>query len=163
ALAHDPDAQLRFQVALSLGEWDDDRIVAPLADIAATGADDRWTRSAVASAVPRRSGLLIDRLLADHPRPAEALRTLLHDLAAVAAVAGAGREPAEIAATLAALNHLDGPDALPVQLVVLGGLADGTGRRGKQLGAVLSGLPEQFRSQAEWGAGLLRQAAATAA
>ena len=33
-LASDPDAQLRFQVALSLGEWDDDRIVKPLASIA---------------------------------------------------------------------------------------------------------------------------------
>jgi putative heme-binding domain-containing protein len=104
--------------------------------------------------------MLIDRLLMAHPRPPESLRTLLHSLAAVV---GARQDPAEVAAVLATLKRLDGPDALPVQLAVLGGLADGTGRRGKQFGTVLAGLPEPFRSQAEWGVGLLKQAAATAA
>ena len=42
-LAVDSDARLRFQVALSLGEWDDDRIVGPLVQIATAGADDHWT------------------------------------------------------------------------------------------------------------------------
>src|SRR5207253_1806899 len=55
-LAENGDAQLRFQVALSLGEWDDDRILGPLANIALRGADDRWTRLAVASSVPKRAG-----------------------------------------------------------------------------------------------------------
>src|SRR5204862_95743 len=59
ALADDRDARLRFQVALSLGEWEDDAVVGPLARIALAGAADHWTRLAVASAVPRRTGLLI--------------------------------------------------------------------------------------------------------
>ncbi|HEY1376390.1 MAG TPA: PVC-type heme-binding CxxCH protein, partial [Gemmataceae bacterium] len=80
-LAHDPDPQLRFQVALSLGLWDDDRVVGPLAEIAIAGADDHWTRTAVASAVPTRSGLLIDRLLSARPKPVAPLLALLHDLA----------------------------------------------------------------------------------
>ena len=47
------------------GCWDDDRIVAPLARIALrAGADDRWTRLAVASGVPGRAGDLIARLAA---------------------------------------------------------------------------------------------------
>ena len=53
ALADAADTRLRFQVALSLGEWDDDRILAPLAKIAQATAEDRWTRLAVA--VPCRA------------------------------------------------------------------------------------------------------------
>jgi putative membrane-bound dehydrogenase-like protein len=159
-LAHDPDAQLRFQVALSLGEWDDDRALAPLADIAAAGADDHWTRAAVASAVPRRSGLLIDRLLAVRPHPAEPLRTMLHGLAAVV---GARQDTAEIAGVLAALKRLDGADALHVQLTVLGGLADGTGRRGQQLAAVLAALPQARRPLVAWADTAFRHSALAAA
>ncbi len=54
ALAADADARVRYQAALSLGEWDDDRIVPALAKIATAGADDPWSRAAVATAVPRR-------------------------------------------------------------------------------------------------------------
>ncbi len=63
ALADDADARVRFQAALSLGEWNDDRIVPALATIAAADADNRWTRAAVASAVPRRAGALLTALL----------------------------------------------------------------------------------------------------
>src|SRR5262249_44246747 len=62
-LAQSGDARLRFQVALSLGEWDSDRILGPLAEIALRGADDRWTRLAVASSVPHRAGALATVLL----------------------------------------------------------------------------------------------------
>ena len=37
ALAGDADSQVRFQVALTLGEWDDDRIVPALAKIGLAG------------------------------------------------------------------------------------------------------------------------------
>ena len=46
-LAHDPDPQVRFQVALSLGETSDPRVVPALARIAAQQASDRWTRAAI--------------------------------------------------------------------------------------------------------------------
>src|SRR5207249_2636243 len=59
------DPRVRFQVALSLGEWDDPRIIAPLAKIAMAGAEDKWTRLAVASSL--RSG------------PEDLIKTLLHD------------------------------------------------------------------------------------
>jgi putative membrane-bound dehydrogenase-like protein len=159
-LAHDPDPQLRFQVALSLGFWDDDRIVGPLADIAGAGADDHWTRTAVASAVPRRAGMLIGRLLAELAKLGPGALALLHDLASVA---GGRQDAIEIAGVLTTLKRYGGPDAVPTQLVVLGGLADGTGLRGKQLAAVLSGLPEANRPLAIWAAGAFGQAATIAA
>src|SRR5262249_28093143 len=59
ALAADADAELRFQVALTLGEWDDDRTLEPLVAIGLRGADDPWTRLAVASSVPKRAGALL--------------------------------------------------------------------------------------------------------
>ena len=49
-------------MALSLGELDDIAIFEPLARIALAGADDDWTRLAVASAVPRQAGLLVAEL-----------------------------------------------------------------------------------------------------
>src|SRR5262249_12428492 len=69
-LASDADARVRFQAALSLGEWDSDRIVQPLADIALRGADDRWTRWVVASSANGRAGALVAALL----RPGDSLR-----------------------------------------------------------------------------------------
>src|SRR5262249_50058278 len=88
ARAGDPGRRVRFQVALSLGEWDDDGVVAPLARIALAGADDPLTRLAVASAVPRRTGRLIAALCRDRAVWAEAPTpgrlTLLEELAALA-------------------------------------------------------------------------------
>jgi putative membrane-bound dehydrogenase-like protein len=171
-LAHDPDSQVRFQVALSLGYWDDDRVVGPLAEIAVAGADDRWTRTAVASAVAKRSGLLIGRLLREGEAPAEpnakaarreprppGIVALLHDLASVV---GARQDIDEIAGVLTDLKRLAGPDAVPVQMTVIGGLADGTGRRGEQLASVLKRLPPDKQSLTVWAAGAFGQAIAAA-
>jgi putative membrane-bound dehydrogenase-like protein len=160
-LATDADEQVRFQAALSLGLWDDDRIVEPLATIAVAGADDHWTRTAVASAVPQRAGLLIDRLMTAQPKPsASSVLALAHELAAVV---GSRQDAAEIAGVLSVLKRLPGPEAAPIQFSILGGLADGTGRRGKQLGVVLAGLPEEFRTVAKWAAEAFGQAATIAA
>lgn len=159
-LAGDADAQVRFQTALSLGLWDDDGIIAPLATIATAGAEDHWTRTAVASAVPRRAGKLIDRLLREQPKPPGAMLAFLHDLAAVV---GSRQDQSETAGVLTTLKRLAGPEAVPVQLTILGGLADGTGRRGKQLAAVLAGLPAADKPLADWASGAFGQAAAIAA
>jgi putative membrane-bound dehydrogenase-like protein len=164
ALASDPDARLRFQVALSLGAWDDDHIVAPLARIALAGVDDRWTRLAVASSVPKRAGALIVALcrlrsgLTEQETPGRL--TLLQELAALV---GARRDPAEVAEVLAALSSLPGSDNVRWQLAGLTGLADGMGRRGTQLAVFLSSLPEAKKGLVEQATTLLTQAAAVAA
>src|SRR5262249_52281216 len=134
-LANSGDAALRFQVALSLGEWDDDRVLGPLAEIALRGAGDRWTRLAVASSVPKRAGALVGKLLAmkkglTQERSAGRL-TLLRELAALV---GARRDADEVAGLLLAVTDLSVRDADAWQLAALEGLAEGMGRRGAQLG-----------------------------
>jgi putative membrane-bound dehydrogenase-like protein len=159
ALAEDADARGRFQAALSLGEWDDDRIVPALAKIAVAGADDRWTRAAVASAVPRRAGALLATLL----RPGQGLTAqvtagrlaLVQELAALV---GARQEPKEVAAVLGTLQELSGSDSMRWQMAGLNGLADGMGRRGRQLSAFLRALPMEAQKAAESAEALLAQA-----
>jgi putative membrane-bound dehydrogenase-like protein len=164
ALAVDPDARLRFQVALSLGAWDDDRILSPLAQIALAGENDSWTRMAVASSVPKRAGALIGTLCRRRPRLTEQMTpgrlTLLRELAALV---GGRRDPAEVAEVLATLTSLPEPEKVRWQLAGLTGLADGMGRRGTQLVVFLSSLPETKKDLIEHATTLLTQAAAVAA
>jgi putative membrane-bound dehydrogenase-like protein len=143
AMADDPAAKVRFQVALSVGAWDDDRVIAPLVRIALTGADDSWTRLAVASAVPTRAGLLIAALVrpgAGAPPPATPpLLALVRDLSAVA---GARHDGAEVAAMLEVLQALEGTDAPRWQFAGLDGLVEGMARRETRLADVLAALPK---------------------
>jgi putative membrane-bound dehydrogenase-like protein len=163
ALAADADARLRFQVALSLGEWDDDQILAPLARIALAGADDRWTRLAVASSVPKRAGALMvtlgwmEKELADQPS-AGRLR-LLRELAELV---GGRQDRGEVADVLDALLKLLGKDKAAWQMATLEGLAEGMGRRGTQLSVFLASLPEAKKPLVEQTTALLRQAADSA-
>jgi putative membrane-bound dehydrogenase-like protein len=164
ALAGDPDGGVRFQVALSLGEWDDDRVLTPLARVALAEADDRWRRAAVASAVPRRAGALLKLVL--HP-PTELVKQPLPDRAALArelaALVGARQDGDEVAMALDAALALDAPGDLPLKMGVLNGLAEGMGRRGAQLGRFLAALPAARRSVAERADVFLKQAAHLAA
>jgi putative membrane-bound dehydrogenase-like protein len=158
-LAVDADAQVRFQAALSLGEWDDERVVPALAKIAVASAEDRWTRAAVASAVPRRAGALLgvllnkDMGLTDKETPGRL--ALVQELAALD---GARQEPGEVAAVLAALRTLAGQDGMRWQVAGLTGLADGMGRRGGQLSAFLHALSAEHRQDAEAAEELFAQA-----
>jgi putative membrane-bound dehydrogenase-like protein len=148
-LAGDGDARLRFQVALSLGEWDDDRILPALARIAVANADDPWSRLAVGSSVPRRAEALIALLL----RPGQQLLPkttpdMLRLVEEVATLVGGRRDPGEVADTLEAALRLSGKDAGGWQMAVRKGLAEGMQRRGVQLAAFLRELPAGRRELA---------------
>jgi putative membrane-bound dehydrogenase-like protein len=159
ALAADADARVRYQAALSLGEWDDDRIMPALAKIAAADADDHWTRAAVASAVPRRAGLLLMILM--KPEMELTAKTTLGRLALVqelAAMVGSRLEASEVAMLLSALRTLSGKDGVRWQVAALNGLADGMGRRGRQLTTFLRDLPAEHRQAADAAEDLLIQA-----
>lgn len=146
ALAKDRDPQVRFQVALSLGAWDDEKMLAPLSAIALAGADDRWTRLAVASSVyrPGHAGKLLASLLATENSAASRL-VLLQELAALV---GARQDGKEVAGVLAPLFESSRQDALSRQMAVIGGLVEGMGRRGTQFSVFLksqSGATELTR------------------
>lgn len=70
ALADDPDPMVRFQAALSVGEWEHGPVAAVLARIARRDLDDPWTRAAVLSSAQGRGADLLALLIADPPFPA---------------------------------------------------------------------------------------------
>lgn len=133
-LAEDTDPRVRFQTALSLSAWDSDQKLDALAKIP---VPDRWTRLAVACAVPTLSGALIERV----QDPA-----LLRDLAGVA---GGRRDKGEIERLLA---HLKDRDAT-ASIAVLSGLAEGLGRRGGRLADYGAELPPAILAAASEGDG----------
>ncbi len=161
AMDADPDDRVRFQVALSLGAWSDDRVLAPLATIALAGADDRWTRVAVGTAVPTRAGALVRTLLGpDHQladRIAPGRVALLEELMNLV---GARRDPEEVASVIEALWSLQGDDAARWRIAGLVGLTDGLGRRGAKLDSVLTAIGDDLADRVR---SLLAQAAEVAA
>jgi putative membrane-bound dehydrogenase-like protein len=149
-LAGDADARLRFQVALSLGEWDDDHILPPLAKIAVANADDPWSRLAVASSVPKRAGALLVALFQpDSGLTKQMTADRLQLVQDLAGLVGGRQDPDEVAATLEAILALTGKDAASWQMAVRKGLAEGMLRRGVQLSAFVEKLPEERRALLE--------------
>lgn len=118
-LAGDPDAAVRFQTALSLGQLESPRIVSALARIAAADADDPWTRVAIASSLPAHSGALVGKLLGTDAFFGEVTPGRLALLKELSEVVGGRRDPAEVAATCRALVLADHPHTPRWQAAVL--------------------------------------------
>ncbi len=158
-MAGDADARVRFQAALTLGGLDGARAVAALARIALAGADDHWTRLAVASSVPQRAGKLIARILPDAGKGvAKDAADRLALLQEYAPLVGARRDPAEVAQVLDLLHELKVEDRGRWQTTGLNGLAEGMGRRGTRLADFLARLPAAHRATAARTVELLKQA-----
>lgn len=64
ALADDPVLTVRYQTALSLGEWPDPAAGEALGRIAARDAADRWVRAAVLSSAVPHAGTVLEAVLA---------------------------------------------------------------------------------------------------
>ena len=139
AMAGDAYPRVRCQISLTLGAWDSSRIVAPLAEIALAGADDSWTRLAVASALlspadeenhkpPISRALPVLQAIVQAPQfrklPAAQQSPLLQEFAALTAAEPVGLQ-------LAALAQELGDDRL--QLALLNGFADGLARKSARL------------------------------
>jgi putative heme-binding domain-containing protein len=107
ALQHDPDARVRFQLALTLGRVEGQRALETLAALATGGgASDRWFRIAILSAAADRPFQLFERLSArDRGWQEPAFLTQL------AALVGAKHDSREMAALVSALPRLDHPAA----------------------------------------------------
>ncbi len=63
-LAHDPDELVRFQLALSLGEWNDPRAGKVLGEIAKEDISNSWIRAAVLSSAVNQPGEILASVLA---------------------------------------------------------------------------------------------------
>lgn len=104
-LAHDPDFTVRYQVALSLGEWKNPRTATALAEVAKTAMADKLMRGAVISSSLGQS-LEVLSALNQPPAPAaadaEARNELLGQL--VATAAAPATKPEEFSRVLKALG-----------------------------------------------------------
>jgi putative membrane-bound dehydrogenase-like protein len=129
---NDRHPKVRLQLAFTLGDSKDARVMPALARLAETDGKDRWVQAAILSAVPRRSEQLAALLVRSGGDNAGAL---LHPLAAVA---GARNHAQEVAGLLCLIADLQGERAAPIQTTILTGLAEGLGRNQskKRLSAV---------------------------
>ena len=62
-LSKDPEYTVRYQLALSLGEWNDPKAASTLAEMAAATVNDSWFRAAVVSSSKQFSQSILDKLL----------------------------------------------------------------------------------------------------
>ncbi len=86
-LATDPEVRVRYQVALTLGEWDDPRAGQALGSMAIADATDPWVRAAVFSSAVRRSGDILPAVLDTDLDPARRSLVLGPLIATAAATA----------------------------------------------------------------------------
>lgn len=142
------DARLRFQAALSLGELKESPLkLKALRQIALTGADDVWTRRAVATAVPDDAAPLLSAILADVRQSTEPTAGAVALIEELAELVGSRRQPTEIAAVLSSLGRKSDP-SFRLELALVKGLGQGLSRRGQRLQTILPQLPPESRELA---------------
>lgn len=137
-MAYDADPRVRCQVALTLGDWDSQRVEEPLAHIALAGADDVWTRLAVAASLMSPEDAENNKMSMSRALPvlqailrAPDFRTLktehklplIQEFAALTAAEPVGPQMAALAQELG--------DAR-LQLALCNGFADGLSRKGNR-------------------------------
>ncbi|MGI8965071.1 MAG: neutral/alkaline non-lysosomal ceramidase N-terminal domain-containing protein, partial [Limisphaerales bacterium] len=66
-LKNDPDVRIRFQLALSLGEWNDPRAGKVLSELAKNDLDNPWIRAAVLSSASQFPGEILQSILTLSP------------------------------------------------------------------------------------------------
>jgi putative membrane-bound dehydrogenase-like protein len=128
--AHDPQFVVRYQLALSLGEWNDPRAAQALAEIARSDFDSQWLRAAVLSSAASRPLDILNTILASGGSGA-GRSTLLSQLLATAA---AQANTVEHFAPLLAI--VTSSDTQPWQVAGLSQLLDALDRRKLKLANV---------------------------
>jgi putative heme-binding domain-containing protein len=124
-LVGDADAGVRYQVALSLGQIDDDRVAGALSRIAAAAPSDVWTRAAVLSASVHRPARVLAEIAAwpaDRPGRAELL-------AALAALIASVGEPTDVSAAVLAVAPMSSDLAAGWKFSATASLLDALDRR----------------------------------
>ncbi|MCA9068483.1 MAG: hypothetical protein KDA84_06150, partial [Planctomycetaceae bacterium] len=131
--ANHPDDRFRFQLALSLGEAQDDRVVRVLAYTALRAPEDQWIRTAVLSSVGEHSGVLLGAVLnlLKQP-PSDTLPKVSALLRDVAGVVGSQNQSQETRRVLEELARHHANQSVIVEPVLIG-LGEGLVRRRNSL------------------------------
>ncbi len=130
AMVDDPDAKVRLQLALSLGESRDRRpalpgkVVRALGQIAARYADQRWMQAAVLSSVPEAAGGLLCTMIRQEADLGKS-RSLI---APLASIVGARHDNEELGNVLAAIAETKSQGRVSLQIASLEGLIEGLNR-----------------------------------
>ncbi|MDG3006830.1 PVC-type heme-binding CxxCH protein [Paludisphaera mucosa] len=131
-LADDPEARVRFQAAIVLGDSDAPAAVSALAKIAARDADDEWARLAVLSGLRDTAPLFLSAILDAHPGwLAEPTAGQAYLLSATAAILGARAKPEELQAFATRLAAAPDEAGIAGRVALLLGLSDGLARAGR--------------------------------
>ena len=105
-MTKDPDARVEFQLALSLGEFQDPRSLPALAEIIGSHEEDHWFRLAVLSSASNRAAEMFETMVGRHQDfgTGEVLDQL-------ASLIGIKHDPNEVARFLSGLGHAKTPEA----------------------------------------------------
>jgi putative membrane-bound dehydrogenase-like protein len=148
-LVNDPDPRVRFGTALALGEWEENKSVPFLGAIALRSADDRWTRLAIASALPNEAEQFLGMMTQlwkhrdpENDRPFATPQGLLALVREISALVGARQDAWKIARELHSLHEMHDAGAARFQRAALDGLLDGLARRGATLAETLKPYPD---------------------
>ncbi|HYM13589.1 MAG TPA: PVC-type heme-binding CxxCH protein [Bryobacterales bacterium] len=105
AMAKDPEPRVQFQLAFTLGNMKDPRVLPELADIATAHGDDHWFRTAILSAPPDNAFPLFATL---RSRPKKWVNAdFLSELAAIIGAKHDSSELTQVLSTLAGLREAD--------------------------------------------------------
>ncbi|MCA9159716.1 MAG: c-type cytochrome, partial [Planctomycetales bacterium] len=128
--AADDDKRVRFQVAFTLGEVDEERATEALATIAVRDADDPLMRTAIMSSASRSDAAMLKLLLLD--RPFTESKHGLETISQLAVMVGSSGDLSRADELLLAVSN----QTQPVQVAMVRSLATGLRRANQDLAAL---------------------------
>jgi putative membrane-bound dehydrogenase-like protein len=138
SLTNDPELVVRYQLALTLGEWNDKRVGPALGKLLVRDINDQWMRAAVLSSATRAPGEIL-RAVFETPASAPHRSGLISELIATAVGEGSGQSLEQLITTVTPsdADHLE-----PWQLGALSSLIDGLARKDLTLAQAANNKPE---------------------
>lgn len=137
-MTNDSDARVLLQLALTLGEVQDDRKVGPLVTLANANYRDHWNALALLSNVGASAWPFLQRLLADPSWLNDADKQQTDFLEKVAIIVGAAGDQS-VRRALKWLADSTRERSVQIELALMAGLGDGILRSGKRLFEVIEG------------------------
>jgi putative membrane-bound dehydrogenase-like protein len=138
-LADDPSERVRFQLALSLGEWNSESRLDALTKLALRDFDGRWMSLAMLTSVGTNAGPFLRKLAQSDPRwlsapsPEQALT-----VERLGKMIGEQGDQTELTRCLELLSKSTAPSSTSGHLCVLAGLADGLAHSSRSLRRLMS-------------------------
>ena len=153
---NDPSPRVRYQMALTLGEWNDSRAGRALAQIALKDRDDPYLQTAVLTSAARHVPEILDGILADAKNgpPADLLAQLLN-------LAVASRDASSVAKAVGQLAQPSGEQYASWQMAATAAFLDALERHGSGLKELEANASEPLKEAVVKLSGLFNHARKT--